>query len=100
VILPGLRLMLQSLADNTAALRMRPGDFHDFPTTTPDAIYSGAVQAICGAIEQMRLKLRREDAGTRCFVAGGAAHAIAPHLAGPVEVVDNLVLEGVLVLAG
>ena len=31
---------------------------------------------------------------------GGAAHLIAPHLSEPVEVVDNLVLEGVLVLAG
>jgi len=30
---------------------------------------------------------------------GGAAHGIAPHLGSPVEVVDNLVLEGVLVLA-
>ena len=30
----------------------------------------------------------------------GAAQEIAPYLAAPVEVVDNLVLEGVLVLAG
>ena len=28
------------------------------------------------------------------------AHEIAPHLTGPVAVVDNLVLEGVLILAG
>ena len=100
LILPGLGMMLQALADNTAALRGPPGEFHEFPTSTPDAIYSGAVQAICGAIEQVRIKLQREDAGTKCFIAGGAAHAIAPHLAAPVEVVDNLVLEGVLVLAG
>jgi hypothetical protein len=35
----------------------------------------------------------------RCCLAGGAACEIAPHLSGPVEVVDNLVLEGVLALA-
>jgi len=32
-------------------------------------------------------------------VSGGGAHHLAPQLAAPVEVVDNLVLEGVLVLA-
>jgi type III pantothenate kinase len=99
LILPGLSLMLRSLADNTSALKVAPGDFQEFPTNTPDALYSGAVQAVCGAIELVRAKLRRDDAGAQCFIAGGTAHAIAPHLAGPVEVVDNLVLEGVLVLA-
>lgn len=100
LILPGVSLMLRGLGDNTSALRVPPGKFREFPTNTPDAVYSGAIQAVCGAIEQMRAKLRREDAGAKCFLAGGAAHAIAPHLAEPVEVVDNLVLEGVLVLAG
>ena len=57
IILPGLRLMLQSLADRASALKVPPGEFHDFPTNTPDALYSGVMQAICGAIEQMRAKL-------------------------------------------
>jgi type III pantothenate kinase len=98
IILPGLRLMLRALSENTAALKVAPGSFADFPISTPDALYSGAVQAVCGAIEQMRAKLR-EDSDVKCFLAGGFAREIAPHLAGPVEVVDNLVLEGVLVLA-
>jgi hypothetical protein len=34
-----------------------------------------------------------------CFLAGGAAADLAPHLTAPLELVDNLVLEGVLVLA-
>jgi type III pantothenate kinase len=98
IILPGLRLMLRALSENTAALKVAPGSFADFPISTPDALYSGAVQAVCGAIEQMRTKLRG-DTDVKCFLAGGFAREIAPHLAGPVEVVDNLVLEGVLVLA-
>ena len=99
IILPGLHLMLRALSDNTAALRVAPGKFEDFPTSTPDAIYSGAVQGVCGAIELMRAKLQGDNASVRCLLAGGLAREIAPHLAGPVEVVDNLVLEGVLVLA-
>ncbi|MET0733422.1 MAG: type III pantothenate kinase [Casimicrobiaceae bacterium] len=100
LILPGLALMLRALADNTAALKVPPGEFQEFPTNTPNALHTGAVQAVCGAIELTRLGLRREDAGAKCYIAGGAAHLIAPHLSEPVEVVDNLVLEGVLVLAG
>jgi type III pantothenate kinase len=98
-ILPGIRLMLRALADNTAALKVPPGDYHDFPTNTPDALQSGALQAVCGAIELMRLRLTQGAVQATCYLSGGAAVAIGPHLAPPVEVVDNLVLEGVLVLA-
>ena len=82
IILPGMNMMLQALADNTA-----------------DALYSGVVQALCGAIEQMRQRLGGEEARSRVILSGGAAAEIAPHLTAPVEVVDNLVLEGVLALA-
>lgn len=99
LIVPGIHLMLQSLADNTAGLRVTPGTFRDFPTCTPDALRSGALQAVCGAIEQMRGNLAREAAEVVCYLAGGGAHEIAPQLTAPVERVDNLVLEGVLVLA-
>ena len=99
LILPGVRLMLRTLADNTAALRSPPGEFQAFPTSTPDALFSGAVQAVCGAIEQMRERVREGGPPVTCYLAGGGAQDIAPRLAAPVEVVDNLVLEGVLVLA-
>ncbi len=97
LILPGLRLMLQSLAEKTASLKVAAGHFREFPTNTADALYSGAIHAICGAIELMRTRLGGDD--VKCYIAGGAAQEIAPYLAPPVEVVDNLVLEGVLVLA-
>jgi type III pantothenate kinase len=99
IILPGLRLMLQAIGERTASLKMPAGRVDAFPTTTPDALASGAMQAVCGAVEQMRAPLRRADTLVQCYLAGGAAHEIAPHLSGPVEVVDNLVLEGVLALA-
>ena len=99
LILPGIDLMLRALADNTAGLRKPPGSFHDFPTTTADALFSGAVQAACGAIEQMRSRVRGHGPEVTCYLAGGSAPDLAPHLAAPVELVENLVLEGVLVLA-
>ncbi len=99
LVLPGPRLMLQAIAERTPALRIAPGRVQAFPTNAADALATGAVQAVCGAIEQMRAQLRREDVVVKCYLTGGAAHDIAPHLTGPLEVVDNLVLEGVLVLA-
>ena len=98
VILPGLNLMLHALAASTVSLKMPPGQYQNFPVNNADAMYSGAMQAVCGAIEQMRHRLGA-DPPPRCIVSGGAAPDIAAHLTAPVEVVDNLVLEGVLALA-
>jgi type III pantothenate kinase len=100
LILPGMRLMLRALAENTSALKSTPGAFALFPDNTADALYSGAMQAVCGAVEQMRRQVDTNSAQVRVYLAGGAATEIAPHLNPPVEVVDNLVLEGVLALAG
>jgi type III pantothenate kinase len=99
VILPGLRLMLQALAEHTAGLKMAPGTYQDFPTNTGDALYSGAMQAIAGAIGEMRARLASDAGPAKCLLAGGAAKEIAPHLGDGVEVVDSLVLEGVLALS-
>jgi len=99
LICPGLNLMLESLASNTAALQMAAGHYQEFPRNTADCLYSGAVQAICGAIEQMRARLVAGGPWPRVFVSGGAAGEIVPHLAAPVDAVENLVLEGVVALA-
>jgi type III pantothenate kinase len=100
MILPGMRLMLRALFENTAALKVSTGSFQAFPDNTADAIYTGSVQAICGAIEQMRRQIDSNPARVRCYLSGGAAPDIAGHINPPVEVVETLVLEGVLTLAG
>lgn len=99
MILPNMRLMLRALAENTSALKIPAGHFAEFPSNTADALYTGALQAICGAIELARGRLPFDGQPAKCFLAGGGAADIAPHLTGVVELVDNLVLEGVLVLA-
>jgi hypothetical protein len=47
----------------------------------------------------MRRWLRGHGPEVTCYLAGGSAPDIAPHLGAPVEIVEHLVLEGVLVLA-
>jgi type III pantothenate kinase len=100
MIVPGARLMREALARNTARLRPRPGRFAYFPASTADAIESGAVNALAGAVERMVRFMREagEDAALT-VVSGGGAQALAAHLNGTVEVVDNLVLEGLVRIA-
>lgn len=96
--MPGLRAMQKSLGESSPAWRTPPGVWRDFPTNNADASSTGVLAAATGAIEQLRTRVRRDDAAVRCYLTGGAAHDVAPHLAPPVEVVDNLVLEGALAL--
>ena len=101
MIVPGMELMRGALAYNTAGLRRRgAGRFAFFPARTADAIESGAINALVGAIERMRRFMR--EAGQEApltVLSGGAAPLLAPQLTGPLEVVDNLVLEGLVRIA-
>ncbi|HUO44763.1 MAG TPA: type III pantothenate kinase [Burkholderiales bacterium] len=100
VIVPGATLMKETLAANTAALGRRPGRIRRFPRTTGDAIASGALHALAGAVERMaRLLHRHARRAPVCVVSGGAAASLAPQLNLEVRVVDNLVLEGLLTIA-
>jgi type III pantothenate kinase len=100
LIVPGPELMRTSLARNTAGLRPRAGGYVYFPANTEDAIASGTVNALAGAIERMQGFMREAGIVTPLVVlSGGAAGPVAAALNVAVEVVDNLVLEGLLRIA-
>ena len=100
MIVAGADLMRAALARNTARLRPRPGRFAFFPSRTADAIESGAVNALAGAVGRMvRFMRQAGQAAPLTVLSGGAAQWIAPQLNGAVEVVDNLVLEGLVRIA-
>ena len=102
LILPGLELMQQSLFDATDQLKLAQGEYVPFPLNTADAVYSGAVQAICGAIERQYNLL--DDGSATLILGGGTAAVLQPHLdqkifKAPPRVVDDLVLRGLLVMS-
>ena len=100
IIAPGLTLMHRALNRGTAQLPFAPGVYQSFPTNTVNAITSGAVEACAGAIQRMytHLSARVGDA-PHCVGSGGAMHVLAPHLPFPVSINENLVLDGLLVIA-
>jgi type III pantothenate kinase len=100
LIVPGPALMRRSLHRGTADLRLTEGALVDFPATTPDAITSGAIQACVGAIERLaRAMASRGSPPGRIILSGGAAAEIAASLPLPVNLRENLVLDGLALIA-
>ena len=113
VIMPGVDLMRAALDRGTAQLKRQQGAFCYFPDNTADAIMSGALNALAGAVERMCRYLAQtaqhvENGRPLVVLSGGAAALIQPRLgvtkaaevaAAAVERVDNLVLDGLLEIA-
>jgi type III pantothenate kinase len=95
LILPGFGLMLRALEMGTAGLKVPTGETVDFPTNTSDALMSGGVFAIAGAIDRQMRRLRDRAGRTpSLIITGGAAIKLAPTLDHPYEHVDTLIFEG------
>ena len=97
MILPGLKLMAESLAQNTAQLpevAQHNSKISHFANETGKAILSGCINAQAGAIEQAVTAHQKQYDNVQCLLSGGAARYIAPNLSLPHRMIDNLVLIG------
>ena len=102
LILPGIELMQRSLAAATDQLKyghvkLEQGKYRQYPLNTADALVSGAIQAGCGAIQRQHALLDAADAPA--VLSGGAAEVLRGYLNLPLRVVDNLVLQGLLLIS-
>ena len=100
IIVPGLMLMQHALNSGTAQLPSMPGQYQTFPGSTVNAITSGALDACAGAVQRMFVHLSDKTGDVpRCIGSGGTIDVLAQHLPFPVSINDNLVLDGLLVIA-
>lgn len=97
MILPGVDLMRRALASETAGLPLADGRHVACPRRTDDAIATGIVEALAGAVERAYLRLGGADKS--CLLSGGNAGLLAPALVIPVRRAENLPLEGLRALA-
>ena len=96
VIVPGVTLMRQALLQGTAQIAEAAGEWQPFPRKTADAVQSGIMAALCGAIQQQHARLAEACQTTPiCLLTGGGAETVLPHLSVPAEWVPSLVLEGI-----
>ena len=104
-ILPGFHLMKEAMAERTANLNRPLGKAYPFATTTPNALASGIMDAVCGAIILMHGRLQHKVGVGKpvdLIITGGGAAKVAQALPpqfsldNRVEIVDNLVIYGLL----
>ena len=97
LILPGFGLMLRALEMGTAGLKVPTGETTEFPTNTSDALMSGGMFAIAGAVERQHRRLvARTGESPLTLITGGAAVKLAPALDLQFDVVDSLLFEGLV----
>lgn len=101
LIMPGLGLMLQTLANNTAHLNVVKGHMANFPTNTQDAMHTGCLAAVMGTINrQWQLLFELDQRTPAILISGGDAEWITKNLpenlAQHTIIVDNLVLRGLM----
>jgi type III pantothenate kinase len=96
LIVPGHSLMQQSLLHGTAQIGATLGDCQPFPRSTADAVHSGIIAALCGAVRQQHAELARKYGyEPRCVLTGGDALLLQPYLGLTAEHAPYLVLEGI-----
>ena len=104
-IMPGFHLMKEAMALKTANLNRPIGKVYPFPTTTPNAIASGMMDAVCGALMMMHGRLKDKTGGDKpvdIIITGGGAARVVQALPesfvhdNQVKIVDNLVIHGLL----
>lgn len=99
-IVAGKSLMERALSQGTARVGESAGRAVLFPCNTADAVRSGSLAAMAGAVSAMRARLREVAGGEpRCLLTGGDAELLASALPFAAEQVPGLVLEGILLAA-
>jgi type III pantothenate kinase len=100
IIVPGAAAMQHALFASTALAEQPSGCFTLLPKNSADAIRSGALRALAGAVEGMWRELLHSGAREpRCVLSGGAAQSLQKLLTMPIVALDNLVLEGLVRIA-
>jgi len=105
-IMPGLRLMHESLSHHAAQLNMASGSMSALPVNTQDAMQTGCLNAASGAILLMCQQLEKHcGVMPKVVISGGDADNIAEALNAnlipglkQVIIAKNLVLHGLVLL--
>ena len=100
IILPGYRMMGSMLQQGTAGLANDSGRFSAWPDNTADALESGRILAVSGAVALLHAQLAQHAGrAPELIVSGGDGARLATHLPQPLRLVENLVLEGLRIIA-
>ena len=95
IIAPGYGLMRRALLEGTAGVRAGEGELAAFPGNTADAVETGILTALAGAVGGMRARMQTALSGpVTLLLSGGDAPRLEPLLGPPVVLAEDIVLEG------
>ncbi|KAF0098743.1 MAG: type III pantothenate kinase [bacterium] len=98
-IVPGPDLMRGALLRGTARVAAVTGEVTRFPLDTGGAVATGIALALAGVVHGMRARLAEAGGDPVVLLTGGARGGLRPLLEGPVQEVEDLVLQGLACIA-
>ncbi len=99
-ILPGKRLMHESLVSGTHALNEFSGKVVEFPKNTADGMASGVALSMSSSVQAAWQRLASKNVPAPiCLVTGGDAEWLANYVQIGVIIAPRLIMEGLLIMA-
>lgn len=101
MIIPGLRLMREALAQGAAGVGFQQGKMGGFACNTADAVETGLAFALSGAVRQARQTVMDATGQAPvCLITGGDGAWLVSLLDFPFILVPDLVMQGLALMAG
>ncbi len=101
IITPGVKALTNSLVEKTCLPNVDIGIYDSFSLSTENALFTGVIDSLVGVIEKSHCALlkRYNYQSVRCILSGGDSEYILPYIDPQFEIIDNLVLNGLVTIA-
>lgn len=99
VIIPGLRLMRESLYRETRQIPPEAGEPQLLARSTNDGVWGGALYALASSIDGITQRMMAAGGAGICILTGGDAQSVLPHLQADYRMEPDLLFKGLQVIA-
>lgn len=101
IITPGFNVLRNSLFERTTLPSADTGIYDPFSLSTENALFTGVIDSLVGVIEKALRSMVNKYCYNKihCILSGGDSNIILPYLNPQFEIIDNLVLKGLVTIA-
>lgn len=99
IICPGYHSLRNSLFTIPSLSNISNGLFEKAPLSSENALYSGVINMLVGAIERIYNVMSCRHNKFHCIISGGDSSLLLPYLDSKFIKVENLVLDGLVIIA-
>lgn len=99
LIMPGLKMMRESLIKNTSKIGVSKGDLVDLANNTADAVESGSVRLLVSGLDKLVRQQQEKFADMLCVITGGDGGFVAGRMEIKAIYIETLVLDGLRLFA-